>query len=387
MNFSPDQMARAQEMMKNMSPDQLQGMFNTVQQNPQMMQQAMNMMNQGRGGPFTPPPTYQNAQKPAQPAKPSKYDFINRMHDMKASGNDKYKKQQFQQASVDYLQAILDITQFRKSDSSFMVNDEFIKELADIEIKIRNNYCACKSNLNEVEFLKDQSKEVLLLDESNFKGNYYLALYEFSVKNTERALELVNKALQNGTSATAVKLKDEIEREMEDVRRREQEDKAEREEKERMQEILRKREAEAKIEEAKNQEEQTRKDEQKQTETQTTNEEPIKQHKQPIPTAEPQQKQQTQPEAQEEETNPEKDDSDLEIKEEKDYSKYLNQTQHTAPPTNPTPKPAPKEDINQIYQQKAQEPKSEPKKSFLDRYMQLLIGILIGLAISYLFGK
>ncbi len=62
MNFGSDQFKMAQQMMQNMKPEDLQNMMSTMQSNPHLMQQAMNMM--GNRGNI---PNMNNYQVPQNP--------------------------------------------------------------------------------------------------------------------------------------------------------------------------------------------------------------------------------------------------------------------------------------------------------------------------------
>ena len=170
MNLSPEQIAQAQEMMNNMKPGDMQNMFNTMQQNPHLMQQAMSMM----GGNAAPRPQTSTS---APSNKFSSFDAINALNDTKAKGNDKYNKSLYQEASTEYLAGILDIESLRGSGNRLLSDSKFIAELNDMEIKLRNNYCTCKVALDEPELIGMHASEVVKLDPAAFKGHYHMALF------------------------------------------------------------------------------------------------------------------------------------------------------------------------------------------------------------------
>ena len=341
MNLNPEQLARAQEMMKNMKPDDLQNMFSTVQQNPQLFNQAMNMMqNNPNAQPGGPNP---NVRPPASNVF-SSYELINNLDAMKAKGNDKYNKGLYQEASTEYLAGIIDVESYRHSGSKLLSDSKFMAELNDIEIKLRNNYCTCKVMLEEHELIHMHAKEVLKLDEKSFKGNYHMAIACYDKCEYDRAKDHINKALLVNSNKKVEDLKSNIEQKLAELNKEDiKEDIA----------------------------------------PEVNNQDIKKEVQQPLTVTE---KENKVPTANEEE-------DDFEINQTKDFEKYFKNDPGTVTgnskersdenlsfEANTSTKPVEKPSTETTA-------KAQVQGSFFERNFQLLIGILIGLLISYLLRK
>lgn len=210
MNLNPEQFAKAQEMMKNMKPEELQNMFSTIQQNPQLVNQAMNMMNGGMPG-FQAPNPATSVPNPKPIESISTFELINSLNDMKTRGNDKFNKLLYQEASTEYLAGILDVESAKRSGDKLLSNAGFKAELDDMEIKLRNNYCTCKVVLEEYELIEMHASEVIKVDLKQFKGQYHMALACYHKGDYLKAREHVNESLRLNPNKKSEDLKTEIE--------------------------------------------------------------------------------------------------------------------------------------------------------------------------------
>ena len=181
MNINPDQMKMAMEMMKNMNPAEMQRMMETVKNNPGLMNQAMNMMGSQM------PKDNGVRENPLE----SKIQIIQKL---KEEGNGYFSKEQFQEAGIKYLNAILEIESCWSANTKIHENQNIEKNLRDLDISCRNNYSITKIKLGEYELLQRHAKRVLELDPNNLKANYNLSLSYYMLNNFEDAKIYVNIA-------------------------------------------------------------------------------------------------------------------------------------------------------------------------------------------------
>ena len=194
MNISPEQMRMASEMMKNMKPEDLQNMMKTFQQNPQMMEQASRMM-QGNSGFAPPPPDFSN--KSNSQVSQNEQSPFEQIISKKDKGNLLFKEKKFDQASVKYLECILDIENLRKNLTSIETsNSKFLGPINELEITCRNNYCVTKLNLEEYEAVLIHSEKVLLIDPINAKALFSKAQAHFMLEEFKEAKKMID-SLQN----------------------------------------------------------------------------------------------------------------------------------------------------------------------------------------------
>lgn len=203
MNYSPEQFQQAQEMMRNMNPDTISNMMNMINQNPNLMQQAM-QMTQNRGFPGGQPQINNSHEK----------NFLTEMENNKSKGNEYFKKGKFEPASLVYFEGLLKIKDFRqKNKVIFLKND-----LQILENKIRLNYSRSKLNLGEYQIAIDSAK---LVHENNKSGKsaYYWSLGLLKNGDLQSALNcaLKSKEIQPGEHVDTLisDIKDKIEKNQE----------------------------------------------------------------------------------------------------------------------------------------------------------------------------
>ena len=190
MNFSPDQMRMASDMMKNMKPEDMQNMMRNFQQNPDMMDQARRMMS---GSSPSPSPSY-----------PSSVDTspLTQIIGCKDKGNTLFKQKDFASASVKYLECILEIEELREKLSPIQTSDpKFLVNLNELELACRNNYCVTKSNLGEFNLVISHCQKVLLIDPKNSKAlfNESQAFYNLEeFEKSRNSMDLLIKIIGNG---------------------------------------------------------------------------------------------------------------------------------------------------------------------------------------------
>ncbi len=208
-------MRMAMDMMKNMKPDDMQKMMQTVQQNPHLYQQAMNMM-QGQG-PAMPnmPPTQPAFGGPAPSTStsqsPEEFPELKLISKLKTEGNDFFNSSKYEEAGSKYLYAIVDIESLRlRLTNSHTSNPKFLKTLNDLEISCRNNYCTAKVKLEEFDLLVKHAERVLELDAANGKAHYNLAQAHVVLRDPKKASKHVDEALKVINNPQILALRDKI---------------------------------------------------------------------------------------------------------------------------------------------------------------------------------
>lgn len=206
MNFSPEQMKMASEMMKNMKPEDYQNMLRTVQQNPEMVEQARKMM---QGGPIPPFPSTSTSQVD------KKFHPLDEIIVSKEKGNELFKNKDYQNASIKYLDCILDIESLReKMPSEYSSDQKFLASLNELEVSCRNNYSITKLHLEEYHLVVPQSEKVLLINPINIKALYNVGQAYFNLKEYENARISIRCLLNNlngvKPDSKVLELKDKI---------------------------------------------------------------------------------------------------------------------------------------------------------------------------------
>ena len=186
------------DMMKNMNPDDMQRMMPTVQQNPHLYQQAMNMMQGGASpGPNTTPSPPSWGPVPPTSSLQGSEDFpeLRPISKLKSEGNDFFNCSKFEEAGSKYLYAVVDIESLRlKLTNSHTSNPAFLKALNDLEISCRNNYCTAKVKLEEFDLLIRHAERVLELDQSNGKAHFNLAQAHAALHDITKASRHLQEA-------------------------------------------------------------------------------------------------------------------------------------------------------------------------------------------------
>lgn len=189
MNLSPEQFQRAQEMMRSMNPETMSQMMNIMNQNPDLVRQAM-QMSRNMPGQFQPPPSTSHESQ-----------FLSKMEQTKAKGNEHFKKGDFESSGMIYLDALVQIEGFRKQHSQIHLE----RDLQILENKIRLNYSRSKLNLGDFKIGIESAKRVHLNDQSG-KSAYYWASGLFQNGDFEEALEcaLKSKEIQPGEAVDSL---------------------------------------------------------------------------------------------------------------------------------------------------------------------------------------
>ena len=166
-------------MMRNMNPDTLSNMMNMVNQNPNLMQQAMQMsQNAGFPGMQNNNNYYLHEQK-----------FLMEIENCKSKGNIHFKKEEFNTASLIYFESLIKIKEFRKNNKNIYLKND----LQILENKIRLNYGISKLKLGDFQKVIDSAKIVFENNQSG-KSSYYLALGLFHKGDFKNALSYAKKS-------------------------------------------------------------------------------------------------------------------------------------------------------------------------------------------------
>jgi len=176
----------------------------TVQQNPHLYQQAMNMMQGGGLGAqnmpnSTPTQASFGGNIPSTSTSQGSDDFPELKHisKLKSEGNDYFNTSKYEEAGSKYLYAIVDIESLRlKLNNSHTSNQKFLKVLNDLEISCRNNYCAAKVKLEEFDLLIKHAERVLELDQPNGKAHFNLAQAHAALRDPKKASLHITEALK-----------------------------------------------------------------------------------------------------------------------------------------------------------------------------------------------
>lgn len=381
MNFSPEQLKMASEMMGKMKPEEIQNMMRTFQQNPDMMEQARRMM----GGQMPPGGNFGQPNSPyTPPAQHNQYTTPSSLEPIvaiKNLGNEFIKKSDYEKAGLKYLESILDIETLRTRLTAAQTSDQqFLSALNDLEISCRNNYCIAKSYLGEYNLLLPHCERVLLMDSKNQKALFNASQAHYNLKEFENARGTIDKLIALLGNA-------QIDDKITDLKRK-------------IYDALKKKEEEAAI--PKEPQTPERFGASQQVDDPELKAEP----KTPIipkevkKETEKEQKDKKQTENKETVTESKKDDFEIEYDNESAQLEALFKRRQfeeqqrnstgtsTEPESKPTTQPPTNEQASATPFTTAQEQPPvqsiAPHTSFLNRYWQVLLGILIGLLLSKL---
>lgn len=92
------------------------------------------------------------------------------------------------QASSNYLEAILEIEEIKLKSNYKDFSAEKRVELDSLEVSCRSNYSNVKAKENDWDIVKTHAQEILKIEPNNGKGNFRLGQALFHLKRYELAM-------------------------------------------------------------------------------------------------------------------------------------------------------------------------------------------------------
>ena len=172
--MDPKQVRMAANMMKNMNNSDIDNLKNMAQ-------------NKSFVPPVNPIPNQPEANATANNSSSS----FPKIEKFKNQGNEFFKQGSFQEASNNYLEAILEVDEARCEATSEIRKSE----LQRLEITCRLNYANAKSKLGEFETVISEASQVIKLDENNGKAYFRLGQAYFKLDKLTKAAESLREAL------------------------------------------------------------------------------------------------------------------------------------------------------------------------------------------------